>query len=165
MTAASMYRFVGKLHVTIAEPLIVGPLHGRIRACVPITGGTLRGPDLNAAILPSGYDWAWLSEDGTAEVEARYVLDLGDGAYATIVNRGQCVPVAGQTETFAGRSIPTFETGSPEYDWLNTGTFLCTFTSRMADGFVELEMFAVDLPAHGSIVSLGDPFLRLPNAC
>ncbi|MEQ5872218.1 DUF3237 domain-containing protein [Sagittula sp. NFXS13] len=144
MTAASMYRSVGKLHVTIAEPLIVGTLHGRIRACVPITGGTLRGPDLNATILPGGYDWAWLSEGGIAEVEARYVLNLGDGAYATVVNRGQCEPVSWQTDTFAGRSIPTFETGSPEYDWLNTGTFLCIFTSRMADAFVELELFMID---------------------
>ncbi|RYH02648.1 DUF3237 domain-containing protein [Salipiger sp. IMCC34102] len=141
---APVYRPIGTFHVLIAPPVMVGPMHGRMRACVPITGGTLTGPDLDGTILPGGYDWAWLSEDGRAEVEARYVLDLGGGAFATIVNRGTCAPVAGDPDTFAGHSVPVFETGDPAHDWLNHGTFVCSFVSRMADGHVNLELFKAE---------------------
>ena len=141
MTVPPNFDHIGTLHVTIAPPLMVGTLHGRTRACVPITGGTLTSDHLGGKILPGGYDWAWLDEDGTATVDARYLMELDDGSIATVVNGGRCWPVDDAGQRFRGRSVPTFETGSARYPWLNTGTFLCTFESRLTDGFVDLELF------------------------
>jgi hypothetical protein len=123
---------------------MVGPVGNRVRAVVPITGGTISGPGINGEVVPGGFDWAWLSDDGSAEVEAHYVLKLDDGSFATIVNAGVCVPVPGQDDTFSGKAVPRFETGSETYAWLNGTQFVCRFTSRMADGFVDLDVFAVD---------------------
>ncbi|MBN8294844.1 DUF3237 domain-containing protein [Rhodobacter sp. NTK016B] len=131
------------LRVTIAEPLIVGPIDGRVRAVVPITGGTITGK-INGEVLPGGFDWAWLYDDGQAKVEAHYVLKLDDGSFATIVNVGTCKPVAGQSETFSGQAVPRFETASTTYSWINDAQFVCRFTSRMADGYVDLELFIVE---------------------
>lgn len=137
-------RHVATLHVTISEPLMVGPVGNKVRAVVPITGGTIHGPKINGEVVPGGFDWAWLSQDGSADVEAHYVLKLDDGSFATIVNAGSCVPVPGQDDTFSGKAVPVFETGSEAYAWLNSAQFLCRFTSKLADGFVDLELFAVD---------------------
>ena len=141
MTLPLTFEPVGTLHVKIAPPLMVGAIQGRTRACVPITGGTLTSDRLGGVILPGGYDWAWLSEDGTAEVDARYLLELDDGSIATVINRGRCWPADETGQTFFGRSVPVFETGSAHYAWLNTKSFMCTFESRMTDGFVTLELF------------------------
>lgn len=137
-------RHVATLHVTISEPFMVGPVGHRVRAVVPITGGTISGPTINGEVVPGGFDWAWLDDDGCADVEAHYVLKLDDGSFATIVNAGSCVPVPGEDDTFSGKAVPRFETGSQVYAWLNTSQFVCRFTSRMADGFVDLEVFVVD---------------------
>lgn len=137
-------RHVATLHVDISEPLMIGPVGHRLRAVVPITGGTIRGPEIRGEVVPGGFDWAWLSEDGSADVEAHYALKLDDGSYATIVNTGSCMPLPGAEDTFTGKAVPVFETGSETYAWLNTTQFICRFTSRMADGFVDLEVFAVD---------------------
>ncbi len=131
------------LRVTIAEPHIVGPVDGRVRAVVPITGGTISGR-INGDVLPGGFDWAWLYDDGRAEVEAHYVLKLDDGSLSTIVNAGGCAPVPGQADTFSGQAVPRFETASETYGWINDTQFVCRFTSRMADGFVELELYAIE---------------------
>lgn len=144
MTDTPTTRPAATLHVTISEPLMVGPIGPRTRAVVPITGGTISGPEINGTVVPGGFDLAWLHDDGSAEVEAHYVLKLDDGSFATIVNTGSCTPVPGEDETFSGRAVPVFETGSEKYGWLNEAQFICRFTSRMADGFVDLELFIVD---------------------
>ena len=137
-------RHVARFHVTVSAPVMVGRIGGRTRAVVPITGGHFRGPEMAGEVMPGGFDWAWLGDDGTAEVEAHYVLRLDDGSFATIVNRGRCLPVPGQPDVFSGRAVPVFETGSQTYAWLNEAQFLCRFTSRMADGFVDLDIYVVE---------------------
>lgn len=133
---------VGTLIVTVAPPIMVGPVGARVRGVVPITGGTLTGA-VSGRILPGGFDWAWLAPDGSARVEARYVLELADGTPVTIVNTGLCRPEPGSETRFAGESAPEFEVAPGPHDWLMRHLFLCRFTSDLAEGRVTLDLWRV----------------------
>lgn len=67
-----------------AQPLLeltlaVGaPIEVADRRCIPITGGTVRGL-YEGTVLPGGADWQRIAPDGSIEIDARYVLALGEG--------------------------------------------------------------------------------------
>lgn len=134
---------VGRLIVTVAPPVLVGPVGALVRGVVPITGGTLEGA-LTGRVLPGGFDWAWLSPDGSARIEARYLLELADGTPVTVVNRGLCRPENGSETRFVGESAPEFEVAPGPHDWLMRHLFLCRFTSDLIGGRVVLDLFRVD---------------------
>lgn len=134
---------MGRLTVTVAPPVLVGPVGALVRGVVPITGGTLEGA-VCGRVLPGGFDWAWLAADGSARVEARYLLELADGTPVTVVNRGLCRPEAGSETHFSGHSTPEFEVAPGPHDWLMRHVFLCRFTSDLAEGQVVLDLFRVD---------------------
>jgi hypothetical protein len=133
---------VGRLSVTVGAPVMVGPVGALVRGVVPITGGTLEGA-LSGRILPGGFDWAWLAADGSARIEARYLIELADGTPVTVVNTGLCRPEAGSQTRFVGESAPVFEVAPGPHDWLMRHLFLCRFTSDLAGGRVELDLFRV----------------------
>jgi len=72
----------------------LGPLedHGLTRAghrrIIPVVGGTISGPDLDAEILAGGADWQILRADGAVDVEARYSARTGDGELLYLTSRG-----------------------------------------------------------------------------
>lgn len=49
-----------------------------MRRCIPITGGTVSGA-YSGTIMPGGADWQIVADDGTIDIDARYVLDLAEG--------------------------------------------------------------------------------------
>ena len=116
--------------IDIAAPLDVGKApHGQ-RRIINITGGAFSGPRLSGRVLPGGADWQIVRSDGIVEVEARYTLETDDGALIYITNRGlrhgppEVIRRLGAGETvdpreYYFRTTPTFETGAPEYAWLN----------------------------------------------
>jgi hypothetical protein len=55
---------------------------------IPIVGGSFEGPGIKGTVIPGGYDFQLLRNDNVMEIDARYVLQTGDGALITIVNRG-----------------------------------------------------------------------------
>ena len=63
--------FVFEGRVSIAERLSVGKSKHGERIVVPITGGTVRGPRLEAEVLPVGADFQHVRPDGGMELEAR----------------------------------------------------------------------------------------------
>lgn len=134
---------IGTLTVDVAPPVLIGPVGTAVRGVVPITGGTLTGA-LIGRILPGGFDWAFLAPDGSARVEARYLLELDDGIPVTVLNAGLCRPVEGSETLFEGESAPVFEVGPGPHDWLMRHLFLCRFVSDLSQGVVTLTLWRVE---------------------
>lgn len=136
--------FATQITATIGEPTMVGPVAGGLRAVVPIAGGTLSGPLLNGEIVPGGADWALLQPDGTALVDARYIIRMEDGGLVCIRNSGLCRPVDGSQTLFGGHSQPKFEAPVGPHDWLNGAVFTCAFRSDLAEGIVRLRLYLME---------------------
>jgi hypothetical protein len=127
--------FVGTVEAEVAAPVVVGAGAAGERRIVPILGGRVSGPRLDGEILPGGADFQLIRPDGVAEIEARYVLRLSDGALVYVVNRGlrhaapedmarllRGEPVPPERVYF--RTAPAFETASPAHAWLQRTLFV-----------------------------------------
>lgn len=101
-----------------------------LRRLIPITGGSLTGPDFEARALSGGIDWQLVRPDGVAEVEAFYTLQTSDGVMISVVNRGyrhgpkEVMDKLARGEEVAPdqyyfRTTPTFEVEEGKYEWLN----------------------------------------------
>jgi hypothetical protein len=133
------------LTAIVGAPVMLGPVLGGLRGIVPITGGSFDGPRLRGKVVPMGADWALLQPDGSAHVDARYLLQMEDGTFVGIRNRGHARPAHGQDNVYTGQSTPAFEApqGSP-YAWMNTATFTCHFTSDLSQGEVHLRFYLIE---------------------
>lgn len=136
-------RLLYRSEVDIAPPISVGRQAIGERRIINITGGTFAGPRLSGVILPGGADWQIVRPDGITAVEARYTLQTDDGALIYVDNRGlRHGPEAVMERLAAGevvdpslyyfRTVPTFETGSKTYRWLN-GVVAVAVGERHAD--------------------------------
>jgi hypothetical protein len=114
--------------------------HGR-RRIVPILGGTVRGPRLEAEILPGGADWQIVRADGVVELVARYSIRTRDGIEIAIVNRGlRRAPPEVMERLARGeavdpalvycRTVPQFEAPAGAYAWLNCSIFVASAERR-----------------------------------
>ncbi len=136
----------------------VGPMrdlgatpHGR-RRIVPILGGTVRGPRLQAEVMPGGADWQCVRGDGVMELVARYSIKTRDGVEIAVVNRGLR---RASPETMARmargeavdpalvycRTTPRFEAPAGAYEWLNASVFVGSVV-RLPDK-VQIAVFEV----------------------
>jgi len=138
--------------VTLAAPLSVGATGLGERRIIAITGGHFTGDQLSGEIVPGGADWQLVRPDGAALLDARYTLRTGDGALIYVSNRGiRHGPAAVLTRlaqgeavdpaTYYFRATPTFETGHPQYSWLNNIIAVCSGV-RTANA-VLLDFYAV----------------------
>jgi Protein of unknown function (DUF3237) len=138
--------------VEIAAPLSVGVTPRGERRIIPITGGRFEGPELTGEVLPGGADWQLVCPDGTALLEARYTLRTRDGALVYVRNRGVR---SGRPDVLARlargevvdpasyyfRTRPEFETGAPQYAWLNDVLAVCS--AVRAANAVTLDFYVV----------------------
>src|SRR5262252_9761458 len=136
--------------VEIAAPISVGMTPLGERRIIPITGGHFEGEQLAGEVLPGGADWQLVRADGSALLEARYTLRTRDGALVYVRNRGVR---SGPPEVLARlargeavdpasyyfRTVPQFETGAPQYAWLNDLLAVCS--AARALGAVTLDFF------------------------
>ena len=110
---------------------LIGETPSGLRRMIEITGGWFDGPNMSGEVLPGGTDSQLIRPDGVVSVESRYTLRTGDGALIFVYNRGVRVADAevsalldnGQdvdTSRYRFRTTPTFETGAPDYLWLNS---------------------------------------------
>lgn len=138
--------------VDIAAPLSVGMTPLGERRIIPITGGRFEGENIAGDVLPGGADWQLVRFDGTALLEARYTLRTRDGALVYVRNRGvRSGPpevlariARGEAVDPAGyyfRTVPQFETGAPQYAWLNDLVAVCS--AVRAANAVTLDFYAV----------------------
>jgi hypothetical protein len=58
------------------------------RRWVPLTGGTVEGPELQGRIVEGGVDWQLLRGDGVLEINAHYVVATDDGAFIEVTSNG-----------------------------------------------------------------------------
>ncbi|MBO0763785.1 MAG: DUF3237 domain-containing protein [Hyphomicrobiaceae bacterium] len=119
----------------------VGPMrdlgampHGR-RRMVPILGGTVRGPRLQAEVVPGGADWQYVRGDGIVELVARYAIRTQDGTGIAVTNRGlrRAAPEvmarlargeAVDATLVYCRTVPQFEAPTGPHAWLNASLFV-----------------------------------------
>jgi hypothetical protein len=114
------------------------------RKIVPVLGGSLVGPRIDARILPGGGDWALVRADGVLTLDVRLTAETHDGALIHCTYTGQR---HGPPEVMARlakgehvdpsdmyfRTAPRFETSDARYDWLNR--ILCVGVGeRLPDG-------------------------------
>jgi len=117
------------------------------RRFIPITGGSFKGEKLSGDVLPGGADWQLVKPDGSAILYARYTLQTKDNAFIYVENKGIR---RGNPELLAQlargdiidpskyyfRTTPQFETGAPQYAWLNNIIAVCS-GMRLVDTVIE----------------------------
>ena len=129
--------FAFELRAQVGPPTEIGQVaHGR-RRIVPILGGTVRGPQLNAKVLPGGADWQMIQTDGFTELDTRYTLETDKGQLVYVQNAGmRHAPPDVMQKLLAGqpvdpalvyfRTVPKFETSAPDLQWLTRAVFVGT---------------------------------------
>ena len=127
--------FAFEVRATVGPPMEVGDVaHGR-RRIVPITGGTFEGPGIKGKVMPGGADWQIIRPDGFSELDTRYTLETDKGQIIYVQNAGirHAAPevmkrlLAGEVvdpSLVYFRTVPTFETSSPELQWLTRAIFV-----------------------------------------
>jgi Protein of unknown function (DUF3237) len=61
---------------------------GAERRWVPLSGGTVSGPELQGRIVEGGADWQLLRSDGVLEISAHYVVATDGGAFIEVTSNG-----------------------------------------------------------------------------
>jgi len=136
--------FAFELRVQVGPPLDVGPIPGGRRRIVPILSGTFEGSGMKGRVLPGGADWQIVRADGLGELDTRYTLETDDGKLIYVQNAGirHASPevtaqlMAGQPvdpSLVYFRTVPKFETSSPELAWLMRSVFVGTGERYPAD--------------------------------
>ena len=96
-------------------------------------GGSFAGPRLRGQVLPGGGDWALFRPDGAMTLDVRLTLQAHDGALIHMTYGGRWIVPAELRADMSDpvkryqvdparyyfRTNPLFETGSPQYAWLN----------------------------------------------
>jgi Protein of unknown function (DUF3237) len=123
-------RLLMMMHVNVATVLNVGAVPHGVRRTAPVRGGTFDGPRLRGTILPASTDWQLLRSDGVLEMDLRFTLQTDDGALISMRSFGlrhgppDVIAALGRGETvdpstYYFRTMPRFETGHPQYSFLN----------------------------------------------
>jgi hypothetical protein len=133
--AAPSLEFVFELRAQVAPPVEIGEVaHGR-RRIVAIVGGTVKGPNFSAKVVPGGADWQMIQPDGFSELDTRYTLETDRGELVYVQNAGirHAEPdvmrrlLAGETvdpKLVYFRTVPKFETSAPALQWLARSVFV-----------------------------------------
>lgn len=132
-------RFLCEVRIVLADdaPLDLGGSPWRRRRVSDIAGGRFEGPRLSGAVRPSGADWSegGVAADGGAAtlLDVRSLWQTDDGALIYVSYAGRLVVPEAVMARFRNpavvesvaadeyyfRILPTFETGSERYAWLN----------------------------------------------
>ncbi|MGA2964519.1 MAG: DUF3237 domain-containing protein, partial [Candidatus Korobacteraceae bacterium] len=117
-----------KLAVSGMQP--IGETPSGNRRVGLVAGGSFEGAKLRGTVLPGGSDWIIGRLDGVTTLDVRIVLQTDDGASIGLTYRGlRHGPAAVMEKINSGhfvdpseyyfRTVGTFETASPKYQWLN----------------------------------------------
>ena len=150
---------VATLTVFVSQPIEAGNTFGLNsrgkRRIIPITGGAVSGR-LNGRVLPGGADFQLVVSETCADLDARYMLQLDDPAWAgahvfvqnRALRRGSPEDIAKLVRGEAVdpsaiyfRCAPTFEVSHPALAWMTESLFIGT-GARFPDR-VEMRFFRV----------------------
>ncbi|MFZ6645914.1 DUF3237 domain-containing protein [Undibacterium sp. TJN25] len=147
---------IADLTVFVDKPVEAGKVTGLnsrgLRRIIPITGGTVSGK-LNGDVLAGGADFQMVVSDSASHLDARYILQLDNGARVYVQNhairRGPAEQIArlvrGEQVDPAliyFRCVPSFEVDHDELLWLTDSVFVGT-GARYPDR-VEMAFFRVE---------------------
>ncbi|NWN88461.1 MAG: DUF3237 family protein [Micrococcaceae bacterium] len=105
--AAPTLEYFGTLYIEVAAPVEVGRTHAGQRRVIPITGGTLHGPDVSGTILDAGADFQVIRSATESDLDARYVIELDDGARIFVTNVAYRTGAAEDISALAqGKEVP-----------------------------------------------------------
>lgn len=135
MPSALATKYVFSLRIAVATPIEAGDIGVGSRRVIPITGGELIGEGLHGRIREGGADYQIIRPDGFTELEAKYAIEMDDGAVIYIENIGMRFGPPEALERIRRgepvdpaliyfRSVPRFETGAPAYRWLMRALFV-----------------------------------------
>jgi Protein of unknown function (DUF3237) len=146
MTPELQTKYVFTITARIADVTTAGDIGHGVRRIIPITGGEVRGDDVNGKVLPFGADFQIIRQSELIELEARYAFETEDGAVVYVENKGirfgpidlllklkRGEPVDPKLIYF--RTVPRFETGAEKYRWLMEHIFVAS-AARHADRVV-----------------------------
>jgi hypothetical protein len=139
MTTAPVTRFLceASIELRAGSPVALGTSPWSTRRIGDIASGHFKGPRLNGRICPSGADWAQPGTGPDGElmirIDVRSLWETDDGANIYVTYGGRLIVPAAVQADFADakrldtlpesryyfRTNPLFETGSPQYAWLN----------------------------------------------
>ncbi|HKG99752.1 MAG TPA: DUF3237 domain-containing protein [Bradyrhizobium sp.] len=135
MAPALQTRYVFTITAHIAGVTTAGDIGHGVRRIIPITGGEVRGADINGKVCAFGADFQIIRPNELIELEAKYAFETDDGATVYVENRGirfgplellqrlkRGEPVDPKLIYF--RTTPKFETGSEKYRWLMEYLFI-----------------------------------------
>src|SRR5579872_421818 len=139
-------KYVLTITARIADVTTAGDIGHGVRRIIPITGGEVRGDDVNGRVLPFGADFQIIRPNEMIDLEARYAFETEDGAVVYVENKGirfgpvdlllklkRGEPVDPKLIYF--RTLPKFETGAAKYRWLMQHIFVAS-AARHADRVV-----------------------------
>ena len=119
------------LHADLKDPIDLGAGPFGNRQIFDVVGGHFQGSGMKGTVLPSGADWILIGPDGVGRLDVRATLRTDDGALVyvqypgvAIFNEAVMNALATGRETQFGDTDfftqPRFETGHPDYAWLNS---------------------------------------------
>jgi hypothetical protein len=146
MEPALQTRYVFTITAHIGGVTSAGDIGIGVRRIVPITGGEVKGRDVNGKVLPFGADFQIIRPNELIELEAKYAIETDDGAVIYVENKGiRFGPVellrrlnrgeAVDPRLIYFRTVPKFETGAEKYRWLMESLFVGS-AARHADRVV-----------------------------
>jgi hypothetical protein len=149
MPAGLEIRYAFTLLVDIAPAIEVGDVGYGTRRLISITGGELKGPGLSGKVLPAGADFMIVRPGRTVEVNARYVVQMDDGAHVYVENSGirhgppdEAARLERNEQIAADeiyfRTVPRFETASAKYRWLMQSIFVARAGRRVGGVFIDV---------------------------
>lgn len=141
------------LVVTVLPAIDIGLTSAGRRRVIPITGGVVRGPKMNGKVLNAGADFQLVHKGGAeAHLDARYVLELDDGAHVLVQNTALRVTSAENAQRLLQgqpvnpdevyfRCQPQLDSAAPQWAWLSDSQFIGT--ARRAPEGVNLSFYRV----------------------
>jgi hypothetical protein len=146
MEPALQTRYVFTITAYIGSVISAGDIGTGVRRIIPITGGEVKGQDVNGKVCAFGADFQIIRPNELIELEAKYAFVTDDGAVIYVENRGiRFGPVELLQKLKRGepvdpkliyfRTVPKFETGAEKYRWLMESLFVGS-AARHADRVV-----------------------------
>jgi hypothetical protein len=146
MEPALQTRYVFTITARVGSVTSAGDIGTGVRRIIPITGGEVKGRDVNGKVCAFGADFQIIRPNELIELEAKYAFQTDDGAVIYVENRGirfgpvellqrlkRGEPVDPKLIYF--RTVPKFETGDEKYRWLMESLFVGS-AARHADRVV-----------------------------
>lgn len=121
---------VFEINAECAVPIELGTIDGSKARMIPITGGSVFGPELSGTVLP-GADWSIMRDNGIATVEARYALRADDGTIIQIFNSATTQVGNKRQDGVAMITTPRFIAPDGPHSWLNHGVYAGTLTPNI----------------------------------